>query len=156
MGNSKFFRIPIICIQYWNWWYLWTIILMQFIVFFYSTMNRLMTAAFLAIKGLNTLLLERRSQIGGAAVTESVYMDDGEQFKISRCSYLAGLLRPSVISELGLQFKYLPRNPSSFTPTRVNESDPVLKGNNCNYCNQIYKTVFRLYNCCGTNEYLKP
>lgn len=44
----------------------------------------------------------------------------GIDVKMSRASYLAGLLRPKVIEELGLKdlFKYLPRNPSSFTPTR--------------------------------------
>ena len=44
----------------------------------------------------------------------------GLDVKMSRASYLAGLLRPTVIEELGLKdlFTYLPRNPSSFTPTR--------------------------------------
>lgn len=65
-------------------------------------------------------------------------------YKFSRASYLAGLLRPSIIEELNLAvrapvwrtpcvrealvflfvpqqygFKYLPRNPSSFTPSLV-------------------------------------
>lgn len=41
-------------------------------------------------------------------------------FKYSRGSYLAGLLRPQIIQDLELEkygFKYLPRDPSSFTPT---------------------------------------
>jgi phytoene dehydrogenase-like protein len=41
-------------------------------------------------------------------------------FKFSRASYLAGLLRPQIIQDLNLQnygFKYIPRDPSSFTPT---------------------------------------
>jgi hypothetical protein len=43
-------------------------------------------------------------------------------FRFSRASYLAGLLRPSVVAELGLEsrgFKYLTRDPASFTPTRL-------------------------------------
>jgi phytoene dehydrogenase-like protein len=53
--------------------------------------------------------------VGGAAITEELV--DG--FKFSRASYLAGLLRPQIITDLGLEkhgFKYLPRDPSSFTP----------------------------------------
>ena len=41
-------------------------------------------------------------------------------FKFSRAAYLAGLLRPTIIKDLNLEkygFKYLSRNPSSFTPT---------------------------------------
>jgi len=54
--------------------------------------------------------------VGGAAVTEELV----NGFKFSRASYLAGLLRPQIITDLALEkhgFKYLPRDPSSFTPT---------------------------------------
>lgn len=80
--------------------------------------NGLVTAAYLAKEGLDVLVLERRHVIGGAAVTEELYPG----FKFSRASYLAGLLRPQIIQDLNLHkygFKYLPRNPSSFTPTRL-------------------------------------
>lgn len=43
-------------------------------------------------------------------------------------SYLAGLLRPQIIEDLELEkhgFKYLPRDPSSFTPSLV---DGPLRG----------------------------
>lgn len=78
--------------------------------------NALTAAAYLAKAGLDVLVLERRHVVGGAAVTEELTPG----FKFSRASYLAGLLRPSVIDELRLHdygFKYLPRDPSSFTPT---------------------------------------
>jgi thioredoxin reductase len=81
--------------------------------------NGLISAAYLAKAGLDVLVLERRHTIGGAAVTEELYPG----FKFSRASYLAGLLRPHIIEELNLPkygFKYLPRDPSSFTPTRIN------------------------------------
>lgn len=45
-----------------------------------------------------------------------------DRYKYSRASYLAGLLRPAVIEELELErhgLKYIPRDPSSFTPTLV-------------------------------------
>ena len=78
--------------------------------------NGLVNAAYLARAGLSVLVLERRHVVGGAAVTEEIF----EGFKFSRGSYLAGLLRPKIISDLELNrrgFKYLQRTPSSFTPT---------------------------------------
>ena len=78
--------------------------------------NGLIAAAYLAKFGLDTLVLERRPVLGGAAVTEEIVPG----FKFSRASYLAGLLRPQIIKELNLHkygFKYIPRDPSSFTPT---------------------------------------
>ena len=86
--------------------------------------NGLVTAAYLAKKGLDVLVLERRHLVGGAAVTEEIIPG----FKFSRASYLAGLLRPQIIDDLELPkygFKYLPRNPSSFTPTKL---DSIYKG----------------------------
>jgi phytoene dehydrogenase-like protein len=80
--------------------------------------NGLTSAAYLARKGLKVLVLERRHLVGGAAVTEEIVPG----FKFSRASYLAGLFRPSIISDLELPkygFKYLPRDPSSFTPTKI-------------------------------------
>jgi hypothetical protein len=78
--------------------------------------NGLITAAYLSKQGLDTLVLERRHLVGGAAVTEEIIPG----FKFSRASYLAGLLRPKIIQDLELEkygFKYLARDPSSFTPT---------------------------------------
>ena len=68
--------------------------------------NALTAAAYLSKQGLDVTLLERRHILGGAAVTEEIVPG----FKFSRASYLAGLMRPSVISELGLErhgFEYL-------------------------------------------------
>jgi phytoene dehydrogenase-like protein len=83
--------------------------------------NGLVSAAYLAKAGVDTLVLERRHCVGGAAVTEEIVPG----FKFSRASYLAGLFRPQIIVDLELEkygFKYLPRNPSSFTPTRLNSA----------------------------------
>lgn len=83
--------------------------------------NGLVAAAYLAKAGLDVLVLERRHLLGGAAVTEEL---PRTKVKVSRASYLAGLLRPQIIKELELErhgFKYLPRDPSSFTPTAVGD-----------------------------------
>ena len=81
--------------------------------------NGLVAAAYLAKRGLDVLVLERRHIVGGAAVTEEIVPG----FKFSRASYLAGLLRNSIIEDLELEkkynFEYIPRPFSSFTPTRL-------------------------------------
>ncbi|MDH3211379.1 MAG: NAD(P)/FAD-dependent oxidoreductase [Myxococcales bacterium] len=77
--------------------------------------NGLVAAAYLARAGLRTVLLERRPVIGGACVTEELWPG----FRVSRAAYVAGLLRPAVVRELGLAargLRLLRRAPSSFTP----------------------------------------
>src|SRR5688572_18075204 len=77
--------------------------------------NGLVTAAYLARKGLKVLVLERREVLGGACVTEEVWPG----YKVSTAAYVNSLLRPEVIRDLELKrhgFQMLPRNPSSFTP----------------------------------------
>jgi phytoene dehydrogenase-like protein len=73
------------------------------------------------------LVLEKRHLVGGAAVTEELisgtplrcglYSPVG--YKFSRCSYLAGLLRPIIYEELELKkygVKFYLRDPNAFTP----------------------------------------
>jgi phytoene dehydrogenase-like protein len=78
--------------------------------------NGLTAAAYLARAGLRTLVLERRPLLGGACVTEELWPG----YRISRAAYVAGLLRPAVVRELGLEargLRLIPRRPaSSFTP----------------------------------------
>ena len=77
--------------------------------------NGLTTAAYLARAGLQVVVLERRSILGGACVTEELWPG----YRISRAAYVAGLLRPSVIRELDLErhgLRLVARRPvSSFT-----------------------------------------
>ncbi len=60
--------------------------------------NGLTTAAYLARRGVRTLVLERRGVLGGAAVTEEVMPG----CRVSFCSYIASMLTPAVVAELGL------------------------------------------------------
>lgn len=81
-----------------------------------------MTGAYLAKNNVDTLILERRHIIGGASVTEEIIPG----FKFSRASYLAGLLRPQIIKDLQLEkygFEYILRDPSSFTPTKLDDKE---------------------------------
>jgi phytoene dehydrogenase-like protein len=60
--------------------------------------NGLACAAYLARAGLDTLVLERRDVLGGAAVTESPWPG----YRISSASYVVSLMPPQVVSELNL------------------------------------------------------
>jgi phytoene dehydrogenase-like protein len=60
--------------------------------------NGLVCGAYLAKAGLDTLVLERRKIVGGAAVTEEFTPG----FRASRFSYVMSLLHPRVIRELDL------------------------------------------------------
>lgn len=60
--------------------------------------NGLTAAAYLARSGARVLVLERRQIVGGAAVTEEVMPG----CRVSFCSYIASMLTPAVVKELGL------------------------------------------------------
>ena len=77
--------------------------------------NGLVTAAYLARAGLKTVVLERRSVLGGASSTEELWPG----YHVSRAAYVAGLLRPRIVRDLNLNargLRLLRRSPSSFTP----------------------------------------
>jgi phytoene dehydrogenase-like protein len=61
--------------------------------------NGLTTAAYLAKAGMRTLILERRSILGGACVTEEVWPGA----RVSRASYVVSMLQPKVVSDLDLK-----------------------------------------------------
>ncbi len=63
--------------------------------------NGLTAAAYLARAGQSVLVLERRERVGGAATLERPFSD--QRYIVSPCAYVAGLLDPLVISELGLR-----------------------------------------------------
>ena len=64
--------------------------------------NGLTTAAYLAQAGLKTVVLERRSVVGGCAVTEEIDPDLAPGCRVSTASYIASMLRPEVIRDLKL------------------------------------------------------
>ena len=61
--------------------------------------NGLTAAGYLAKAGLKTLVLERRSVVGGAVVTEEIH----PRYRISTVSYVVSLLRSEVIRDLELK-----------------------------------------------------
>lgn len=76
--------------------------------------NGLVTAGYLARRGLKVTVLERRSLVGGACVTEEVWPG----YKVSTLSYLCSLLQPQIIRDLELPrygYHIYPKDPSFFT-----------------------------------------
>lgn len=86
--------------------------------------NGLVNGAYLARAGLDTLILERRHLVGGAAITEELYPG----FQFTTFSYALSLLRPEIVQELDLpQHGFMPLlMPTSFAPT--DDGDYLLIG----------------------------
>lgn len=77
--------------------------------------NGLTAAAYLARAGLSPLVLERRDIVGGCCVTEEI----APGCRVSTTSYIASMLRPEVISELGLAnhgLRMIPCDPAIQVP----------------------------------------
>lgn len=77
--------------------------------------NGLSCAAYLARAGKRVLVVERRERIGGACTIEEPWPG----VRMSPCAYLAGLLHPLIIEELGLPergFHWTPASNGLFVP----------------------------------------
>ena len=75
--------------------------------------NGLVAAAYLARSGARTLVLEGRDAIGGAATTEAPW-PDAPEFRVTRLSYVMGVMPPSIIADLDLPrhgYKVYPMGP---------------------------------------------
>lgn len=64
--------------------------------------NGLTAAAYLAKAGKKVLVLERREVVGGCAVTEEVDPELAPGCRVSTASYIASMLRPTIIKDLKL------------------------------------------------------
>jgi phytoene dehydrogenase-like protein len=76
--------------------------------------NGLVAAAYLARAGRRVLVLERRDELGGAAVSEVAF--PGVDARLSRYAYLVSLLPRMIVEELGLDLRLVRRRVSSYTP----------------------------------------
>ncbi len=83
--------------------------------------NGLACAAYLSRAGRKVLVLEARDRIGGACTIEEPFPG----VRMSPCAYLAGLLHPLVIEELGLPalgYSWTPASNGLFVPFEDGES----------------------------------
>ncbi|MCZ2838117.1 phytoene desaturase family protein [Modestobacter sp. VKM Ac-2985] len=78
--------------------------------------NGLVAAAYLARAGWSVLVLERRSVLGGAAVSEQVF--PGVDVRLSAYSYLVSLLPDRIVADLALPITLVDRAVASYTPVR--------------------------------------
>src|SRR5579872_3783188 len=79
--------------------------------------NGLVCSAYLAAAGLSVVVLERRTVVGGAAVTEEFHPG----FRNSVAAYTVSLLNPKVIRDLELArhgLRVVERLVSNFLPTQ--------------------------------------
>src|SRR3569833_1710763 len=74
--------------------------------------NGLVAAAYLARAGRAVLVLERRGETGGAAVSLRAF--DGVDVRLSRYSYLVSLLPKKIVADLGLGVRLKRRRMSSY------------------------------------------
>ena len=73
--------------------------------------NGLVAAGLLAKRGARVTVLERRDQVGGAAITEQPW---GPDFKMTALSYVVSLMPPTILRELQLErhgYRILPQGP---------------------------------------------
>ncbi len=76
--------------------------------------NGLVAAAYLARAGRSVAVLERREEVGGAAVSARAF--PGVDARLSRYAYLVSLLPSQVVDELGLRVRLVRRRVGSYTP----------------------------------------
>ena len=76
--------------------------------------NGLVAATYLANAGVSTLVLERLSHTGGAAVSAQPF--EGLEARLSRYSYLVSLMPEQIIRDLGLSLELKSRTTASYTP----------------------------------------
>ncbi len=83
--------------------------------------NALVAAAYLGRAGLDTVVLERLPQTGGAAVSTRAF--PGIEARLSRYSYLVSLLPDQIVRDLGLLLDLRSRRTASYTPVRRDGCD---------------------------------
>lgn len=78
--------------------------------------NGLVASVLLARAGLDVLVVEEKSQVGGAAKTEYPFRS-APKLGTSSGAYLLGLMPPELMQTLGLELPLLRRDPHYFLPT---------------------------------------
>jgi phytoene dehydrogenase-like protein len=77
--------------------------------------NGLVAGAYLAKAGARTVVLEARHKTGGAAATDAPW-PEAPDVKVTRLSYVMGLMPPGIIRDLDLErhgYKVFPMGPTT-------------------------------------------
>jgi len=77
--------------------------------------NALVAAALLARAGRSVVVLERRAELGGAAVSAAPF--PGFDVRLSRYSYLVSLFPAALLNALGVSVEIRPRGIAAYPPT---------------------------------------
>ena len=85
--------------------------------------NALVAATILARAGRSVLMLERREELGGAAVSASLF--PGVDARVSRYSYLVSLFPPDLLRDLGVRLELRRRRIPAYPPV---DADPEWMG----------------------------
>ena len=98
--------------------------------------NALVAAALLARAGRSVVVLERRDEVGGAAVSVAPF--PGFDVRLSRYSYLVSLFPPALLRELGVSVEIRPRRVASHPPV---ELPAALRAMLSNVSGRIFPTL---------------
>jgi phytoene dehydrogenase-like protein len=79
--------------------------------------NALVAATLLARAGRSVVVLERRDEVGGAAVSVAPF--PGFDVRLSRYSYLVSLFPPALLRDLGVSVEIRPRQVASHPPVEL-------------------------------------
>ena len=77
--------------------------------------NALVAATLLARAGRSVVVLERRDEVGGAAVSAAPF--PGFDVRLSRYSYLVSLFPAALLRALGVSIEIRPRRIAAYPPT---------------------------------------
>ena len=98
--------------------------------------NALVAGALLARAGRSVVVLERRDEVGGAAVSVAPF--PGFDVRLSRYSYLVSLFPPALLRELGVSVQIRPRRVASHPPA---ELPAALRAMLSNVSGRIFPTL---------------
>jgi phytoene dehydrogenase-like protein len=98
--------------------------------------NALVAATLLARAGRSVAVLERRDELGGAAVSAAPFA--GYDVRLSRYAYLVSLFPPALLRSLGVAIEIRPRRVASHPPL---ERNPAFQGMLANVAERIFPTL---------------